>query len=417
MTPSAHVGYVVKRYPRFSETFIVNEILAHEEMGREIDIFALRSVDETHFQDILARVRAPVTRVPDRFRGIEDLWALQRDYAEARPEGWSLLTEFPEAQGRDIAQAIIIALACEARGIAHLHAHFGTVASTVTRIAARLAGITWSMTLHAKDIFCDYEENQNLDLKLRDANGVVTVSDFNVDYLSRTFPDAKPPMRRVYNGIDMAAFDWQPPAPEAQGILAVGRLVEKKGFHILIEALRILRDDGREVTCRIIGSGEEDTDLRAQMTAARLGDSVTFEGSIPQVGVKRAMREAAVMACPCIVGEDGNRDGMPTVLLEAMALGLPCIGTNVTGIPELINDGVSGFVVPEGDTAALAKALARLLDDADLRARFSRAGREVMERDFDIRRNVPLIARMFDDAVAHAQAGPAPRLQAVGDTV
>ena len=388
----ARVGYVVKRYPRFSETFIVNEILAHEEAGRQIDIFALRAVEESHFQDILSRVRAAVTRVPDRFRGPDELWQLMLA-GQGLPGLPGLAARFPEARGQDVAQALAIALAVRERGIDHLHAHFGTIAATIARIAAALAGVSWSVTLHAKDIYCQYEENQHLGLKLRDASAVVTVSDYNAAHLAREWSGTR--AVRIYNGIDLDRFRWQPPAPDADEILAVGRLVEKKGFHILIEALRILAGQGRPIRCRIIGAGEEESDLRAQIAACGL-QGVTLSGPMPQEAIKAAMRGAALLACPCVVGEDGNRDGMPTVLLEAMALGLPCIGSDVTGIPELIEDGETGLIAPEGDAPALAREIARLLDDPALRARLSTAAREAIERDYDIRRNAPRLGAIFD---------------------
>lgn len=397
-------GYVVKRYPRFSETFIVNEILAHEEAGRQIDIFALRSVEESHFQDILARVRAAVTRVPDRFRGPGDLWRLMQEGA-GLPGLPDLIQRFPEARGEDIAQALFIAREVRARGIGHLHAHFGTIAATVTRIAAALAGVTWSVTLHAKDIYCLYEENQNLGLKLRDADAVVTVSDYNVSHLQREYPGAR--VERIHNGIDLDRFGWRAPDPDASEILAVGRLVEKKGFHILIEALRLLAREGRPVRARIVGSGEEEADLRAQIAACGLADCVTLAGPMPQEAIRAAMQASVALACPCVVGADGNRDGMPTVLLEAMALGLPCVGSDVTGIPELITDNETGLIVPEGDAPALARALGRVLDAPALRLRLSQAARRRVEADHDVRRNAPRLGSIFDRCAAALQRGAA----------
>lgn len=393
-------GYVVKRYPRFSETFVVNEILAHEERGRQIDIFALRPVAESHFQDLIARVRAGVTYVPDRFREPDDLWQRMLEGHGRLPGLPEIFARFPEASGKDIAQALFIALAVQERGIAHLHAHFGTIAATVTRIAAALARVTWSVTLHAKDIYCMYEENQRLDLKLRDATAAVTVSDYNLRHLTRTYPGAS--VIRIHNGIDLDKFDWQPPSPAANEILAVGRLVEKKGFHILIEALQILAGRGRTPRCRIIGAGEEEIDLRAQITDAGLQEQVTLSGPLPQQQIIAAMRQAALLACPCVVGADGNRDGMPTVLLEAMALGLPCIGSDVTGIPELIENDRNGLIAPEGDAPALANAIARLLDHPDLRLRYSRTGRAVIEQGYDLRRNAGQLGALFDSCAGQS---------------
>ncbi|WP_136685137.1 glycosyltransferase family 4 protein [Falsirhodobacter xinxiangensis] len=384
------IGYVVKRYPRFSETFVVNEILAHEAAGAKLEIFALRSVEETHFQNIISRVRAPVTRIPDRIKGIDESWP-QLAAAQTLPNAWQRLTEFPEASGRDVIQAVRLAVECRDRGVTHLHAHFGTVASTVARIAARLAGITWSMTLHAKDIFMDYAENRNLALKIADAGAVVTVSDFNRSYLADRFGRD---VTRIYNGMDLAGFQWQAPREDATEIVAVGRLVEKKGFHILIEALRILQSEGCTPPTRIIGGGEMQAELAAQIEASGL-DHVTLAGPMPQSDVIAAMRGAAMLACPCIVGDDGNRDGMPTVLLEAMALGCPVVATPVTGIPELV-DGTTGLLAGEGDAASLAESIARLLKDPALRDRQSRAARARIEADYDVTHSAAALRDLFD---------------------
>ena len=402
-TPSP-IGYVLKRYPRFSETFVVNEILAHEAAGQPIEIFALRPVIETHFQDILGRVQAPVTQVPHSTHNSETLWQHLRMAGAALPGAWAALAAMEDVTGRDVTQAIQIALACQARGIRHLHAHFGTVATSVARLAAALAGIGYSFTAHAKDIYCDYDESQDLERKLRDAARAVTVSDFNLGYLRDSYGPAARRLVRIYNGIDLDRFAWAPPRAMGGDILAVGRLVEKKGFPILIEAIRLLRAAGRDVTCRIIGGGEEQANLAAQIAASNLGGAVALLGPRPQGEVIRLIREAAVLACPCVVGHDGNRDGLPTVLLEAMALGTPCVATDVTGIPELVQDGRTGLCIPEGDPEALAAALARMLDDHALRQRVSRAGRDLIEREFDITVSAARLRTLFAEAVAEQDA-------------
>lgn len=410
--PSAggKVGYVVKRYPRFSETFIVNEILAHEAAGLDIEIFALRPVEEAYFQDMLGQVRAPVTRLPDKLRTADSLWELMMKAQRILPTSWTTLATFKDEDSRNVAQAIILAMECQQRNVAHLHAHFGTVSTGVARLAAKLAGITYSFTAHAKDIYYQYDVPQQLQSKIDDASLVVTVSDFNVQYLCERYRCHPSHIARVYNGLDLARFDYQDPNPEATRLLAVGRLVEKKGFHILVEAIRILVHAGRQVHCEIIGTGDEMRNLQAQIDSGGLGDSVRLPGARPQREVFDAMRSSAVLACPCIVGEDGNRDGLPTVLIEAMALGVPCISTDVTGIPELVVDNETGLCIPQGDAEALACALMRMLDNKALRQRLARAGRRRIEKDFDQKKNSAVLRSVFDAAingVVTAQQGAA----------
>ena len=225
----------------------------------------------------------------------------------------------------------------------------------------------------------------------------VTVSDYNLRYLRDTF--RAPRAVRVYNGLDLGRFSWAAPVPQAQEILAVGRLVEKKGFHVLVEALHIMRSEGRDVTCRIVGAGDEEEHLRAQIAESNLADCMKLEGPRPQAGVINLMRNAAVLACPCVVGSDGNRDGLPTVLLEAMAVGLPVVSTDVVGIPELVRDGETGLLVAEGDPEALAAALARMLDDVGLRQTLSQRARRLIERDFDIANSAGALRAIFAKSI------------------
>ena len=397
--PALKVGYVVKRYPRFSETFVVSEILAHEAAGQEVEIFALRPVQETHFQEAIARVRAPVTRIPDRSRTPATLWA-QLAQAEAVFPGATARALATGGSADDVSQALAIALEVRARGVGHLHAHFGTLATTVARIAAAIARIGYSFTAHAKDIYYDYGKDTGLTEKMRDADDVVTVSDYNRAHLRQAFPGAADKIALIYNGLDLDRFSFHTPAQDAGEILAVGRLVEKKGFHVLIEALLILAERGLTPRCRIVGQGEEVAHLAAQIEGTGLSETVTLEGPRPQDAVIAAMRRSALLACPCVVGRDGNRDGLPTVLLEAMALGLPVVASDVTGIPELVRDGETGLVAPAGDPLALADALERALADAALRNRLAAAGRALVEREFDIHRNAATLREIFAASIA-----------------
>lgn len=400
------IAYLVKRYPKFSETFIVNEILAHEAAGLPVEILALRNVAETHFQDGLARVRAPVTYVPESTRRVRCFWELLDSLRQRLPALWPTLANARINEVDDLFQALYVADLIERRGITHLHAHFGTVATTVARLAAAFAGITYGFTAHAKDIFHNSVQEVELRAKLRDASYVVTVSDFNLAYLRRLYGRDAAGVVRIYNGLDLTDLDFASPFERGPRIVAVGRLVEKKGFHVLIDALARLRARGRPVDCRIIGDGEERDRLARQIAGLDLQDRVQLAGPRPRADVLDEMRRSAAIVAPCIVGRDGNRDGLPTVLLEAMAVGTPTISTDVTGIPEVVRNGETGLLVPQNDAEALATAIAGLTADGVQRARLAATARRRIEAEFDIARNTTELRRLF--ARAHL-----PRLDSV----
>jgi glycosyltransferase involved in cell wall biosynthesis len=381
------IGYVLKRYPRLSETFIVTEILAHEAAGMELEIFSLRNPTEGRFHAELARVRAPVTYLArERIRAIE-LWDALATAARSFPRFKELIGEPPDASVNEFLQAIELATAVNERGIDHLHAHFATSATTVARLAAALAGVPYSFTAHAKDIFHEDVADEDLRRKLRDAAFVVTVSRFNAAHLAERFgPDAAR-VRTIYNGLDLRCFPFTAPADGPPVILGVGRLVEKKGFVDLVEACAILAERGAEFRCRIIGAGDLEEALSERIRARGLADRVEMLGPRPRDEVVAEIRRASVLAAPCIIGSDGNRDGLPTVLLEAMALGTPCISTDVTGIPEAIEDGCTGLLTPQHDPHALADRIARVLDDRALARALATNARRLVERTFDIERN------------------------------
>jgi colanic acid/amylovoran biosynthesis glycosyltransferase len=379
MSPSEHrIAYVCKMYPRFSETFVVSEVLAREAQGEDLEIVSLRPPADGRFHATLAAVRAPVHYLDAGTPRSKDLWSKLRTVPSSAD-----VAELLRAEVRDAAQAIELAELVRARSITHLHAHFGSVATTVARLAARIAGVTYSFTAHAKDIFHEDVDDADLAAKLRDAHHVVTVSDHNVDHLHGRFGSDAARVRRVYNGLDLDTFAFgSPPAEPATDVVAVGRLVEKKGFDVLVEACAVARGRGRELRCRIVGTGAEGPRLRRLVSQHGLEGSVDLVGPLPQDGVRDELRRATVMAAPCVVGADGNADGLPTVLLEAMALGTAVVSTPVTGIPEAVQDGVTGRLVPERDPHALADALLALLDHPDERAQLATAARRHVEARF-----------------------------------
>jgi glycosyltransferase involved in cell wall biosynthesis len=401
------VGFVVKRYPRYSETFIVREILAHEEAGVTIDIYALRAPNDGHFQDLLARVRARVNYLYLPADGLlpESLaaatltgahfWKALREASEVLPGLWAALDEVRDAQARDLYQALQLAREVRGKGIHHLHASFASEPATVARLAARLANVPYSFTARAKDIFHDSVQAEDLQRKLRDAAGVITISDYHLQYLRSTFGPLAADVQRIYNGLALDEFPYQAPQRRPPVIVAVGRLVEKKGFADLIEACALLAAGGRQFQCRIIGAGPLKAELLAQTDRLGLQARVVLLGPLPQSQVIQEIQQAALAAVPCVVSRDGDRDGLPNVIQEALALGTPVVSTDVTGIPEVVRDGETGLVVPQHDPPALAAAIERLLLDPGLRVRLASAGRRLMDAEFDIHRNTERRREIF----------------------
>ena len=404
------IAYVVKRYPRFSETFVVNEILAHEAAGIEIDIFALRPPTDTHFQESIANVQAPVCYLPYSGVRANAFWDSIRRLAGLRPTAIRELELSDLVQGSEVYQAIRLACDVIERGIDHLHAHFATSATTVAMLASRLAGVPYSFTAHAKDIFHKSVDDAELERKIACAAAVVTVSDFNLCYLRDRFAGQANRIHRVYNGLDLSHFAFHVPVERTPTIIAVGRLVEKKGFADLIDACAILNRNGRQFQCEIIGTGELEQQLQTQIDALALGPVVKLAGPRPRCRVISALQSAAMFVAPCVEAADGNRDGLPTVLLEAMALGTPCISTSVTGIPEIVRNDNTGLLLSPNQPGELANAMERLLADETLGGRLAGNARELIENEFDIHGNTATIREILEACHRPRQSTPTRQL-------
>ncbi len=398
------IAYVLKRYPRYSETFVVNEILAHEAAGLDIRIYSLRPPGDTHFQDIISQVRAPVTYLP--FHGINTLnfWQAFQESGKALPDFWEKMNAAKGVDHKDMLQAVLLAKLAKQEGITHFHAHFATSATTVARLAGYFADIPYTFTAHAKDIFHNSVCPLDLEQKITDAEGVVTVSDFNVSYLKMTYGAASEKVQRIYNGLQLKKFQYSSPAERPPRIVAVGRMVEKKEFSVLIDACRILSKRGIDFQCHIVGSGELEHSLREQIAALNLREEVRIMGPLPQKEVIDHIQSAAVFAAPFIIGEDGNRDGLPTTLLEAMALGTPCVSTDVTGIPEILKDGKTGLMVPQHQAKPLADAIEVLLSSPSERVRLAKAARLLIEQHFQIDQNTLVQRGLFQSSAQGAAA-------------
>lgn len=391
---SPRIGYVLKMYPRFSETFVVNEILALERSGLSLDIFSLRAPNDSHFHETLAQVKASVTFVANEpLKGV-DLWSDWHEAAAQLPQLWQTLASAGEYEVRDVHQAVHLACRAKRAGLTHLHAHFANIATNVAQLASRMAAISYSFTAHAKDIFHDEVNTNRLREQILEASHVITISDFNHQVLSSLCPEAAGKIHRIYNGLDLDKYPFSEQSGRSNEIIAVGRLVEKKGFDVLIDACGILRDQGLDIPCRIVGSGALKEALQHQIETLELEDQVRLEGPMTHGKIIETVSSASMFAAPCIVGSDGNRDGLPTVLLEAMALGTPCISTDVTGIPELLEHENTGLCVAQRDAEALAQAIRRLHADASLGRRLAVNARARIEQDFDNQKTGRQIAEL-----------------------
>lgn len=391
--PEPVIGYVLKMYPRFSETFIVSEILAREAAGERIVIFSLRATTDTRFHSELAKVKAPVIYLP-RTSNASKMWsqlaeAAQHDDGPQQQPALSAgiaraMPELLQNDYDDAVQSVLLAQAAREHGVTHLHAHLATVATTVARLAGQISGLPYSFTAHAKDIFHEDIDETALEKKLADAHHAITISEYNFADLRRRFPAASSQLHLVRNGLNLDRFPYEPqrssgPIPR---ILAVGRLVEKKGFSVLIDAVAALRERGITVQADIAGGGDLHGPLEDQIAELGLQDSVHLLGPRTQAEVTELLGTHDVFAAPFVVGADGNADGLPTVLLEAMARGIRCVAADVTAVGEVVRNQETGWLVPSGDAEAFTQALAEAIQPGDHRA-LTDAARALVQEQFD----------------------------------
>lgn len=395
------VGYVLKKFPRLSETFILSEILGLERHDVEVSVHSLRLPDDGRFHGELRRLRATVDYLPAF--GQASVYAALRATKGPLPERlFHFLGRLPEnKRGGLLVQALQLADTVRRQRLDHLHAHFMTIAAHTAYAVHLLTGVSFSVTAHAKDIFRHTVDREVFREVAAAAVGIVTVSDDNRRFIREQLLGSDPQGKvvRVYNGIALDEIE-----PRTNGaaplVLAVGRLVEKKGFHVLLQALGRLARAGVPVRAEIVGEGDERLSLEAQRRDLGLEDLVSLPGALPREAVLERMRRARVLAAPCVTGADGNRDALPTVVLEGLAVGLPPVATRLGGIPEMVEDGRNGLLVAEGDVAALAGAIARLIRDDPLWERLSAAGRPTIAERFDRRATVPQLLTVFRAAEA-----------------
>lgn len=415
-SPRIRIAYLLKRYPRLSETFILHEMLALEARGVDLHVYAMMDPHESTVHPDVTRLAASVTYLPLPTMGNLNmlvrthstlLWRAPRRYfAGVR----LALTRSNTLVGlRHLLRAGWLGLDLERKGIRHLHAHFAHGPAATAQFVHALTGTPYSFTGHAKDIYTT--EKARLSERMREARFVVTCTSHNVEYLAGLV-DATTAQRlhRIYHGVDLRRFHPQDPIEQEKPIiLAVGRLVEKKGLKYLVDACAILRDRGIDFRCLIVGGGPLRDTLREHITALRLDGMIELLGTRTQEEVAQIYRQATIMALPCVILDNGDRDGIPNVLVEAMGMGIPVVSTAISGIPELVQHTRNGLLVPPRDAAALAEALATLLADADQRRALGEAAHQTVAERFDLAHNAARLEALF--AATLAADGRAPITQ------
>lgn len=394
--PDGPVAYIMKRYPRLTETFILNEIRAMERLGADLHIFSLLPPEPPPHHPMVDEVRAPVTALPMAGKGDwirlvrahgATIQAAPLRYAGAfvRALWWSVQSPTPISVWKQFVRGGFVATSCRAAGVRHIHAHFANAPTAVARFASLMSGIPFSFTAHAKDLYLT--PKRVIMRRSRAASFVATCTRYNADYLRDLLGvDQAHKINLVYHGIDLAHFSSRRAdrAPGTPLILSVGRLVPKKGHDDLIEACAILRDAGHRFRCMIVGAGPLRAELAALIGRHDLAELVTLRGAMTHADLIGLYRDATLFALAPRIAEDGDRDGIPNVIAEAMAIGVPVVSTAVSGIPEVVRDGETGLLVPPRDAPALARALGTLLADPDLAATFASAARDLLERAFDL---------------------------------
>lgn len=399
--PRRAAAVLLSRFPLITETFILREVAEMERQGQPVRLVPLlRESGPIRHREagpwtaralyapflspaiVAANLRA-LRRSPGRYVGL-----LGRVVAGNLGSPGFLTRSavlFPKA--------VYLAERLRAEGVGHVHAHFATHPALVAYVVSSLTGIPFSVTVHAHDLFV---RRAMLGRKLRAASFVRAISRFNRDYLVALEPALAGRVEVIHAGVDLDAYGAVPAPPELHPlVLCVAALKPYKGLGVLVEAWRRLRDEGVAGRCEVVGEGPERPRLERAIARAGLGESVRLRGALPQHEVAPLVARAALVVQPSVVAPDGQMEGIPVALMEAMASGRAVVASRLSGIPELVEDGASGLLVPPGDAAALASALRSLLEDPARAREMGARGRERVAREFRLADNVAaLLERM-----------------------
>jgi glycosyltransferase involved in cell wall biosynthesis len=395
--------YIIGTYPLFTTTFIEREIEVLRRLGVTVHVISIRRPPIGHFPPQKTNHSDVHYVLPVR------MGALIRNHLEhmiLRPQVYFRtlvrLLSLPHPALKTRVRTILhfglgvhtSRLLREMYPCDHIHAHFVDRAALVALIAGRLLDKPFSATAHANDIYVD---PVLLSEKIAQAKFVATCTRYNESHLrSMSNATSARKLKCIYHGLDVSKYhpQWRSRKPRPL-LFAVGQLREKKGFSYLLEACRMLLDRGVEFDCSIVGEGPVRNALETKITELSLQHRVSLLGSLPHKLVIEGYSEATIFVLPCVTATDGDRDGIPNVILEAMAMGLPIVSTRHSGIPEAVEHGRTGLLVPPRDSAALADALAQLIADEELRERLGRYGRRRVVEAFDVEANVTKLLAEF----------------------
>ncbi|HUR84047.1 MAG TPA: glycosyltransferase [Solirubrobacteraceae bacterium] len=399
------VAYFVSRFPHCSETFIVRELDAvSARPGVDIELFALFSARGATAHPAARPWTARLHRcgAGAALAGLA-WWACRRPLRLL--SSIALVVHGHRSNPRTLVRALATipiaaahARSVRALGVGHVHAHYATYPALAAWLCRRLTNIGYSFTAHAHDVFVD---RSLLARKLRDARFVVTISRFNRELLAAEAAPRGTPVHVVHCGVDPGAYVYRSRSPRGAGpvhALCVASLQEYKGHRWLLEALAHGGPALERIRLDLVGEGPLRRPLEDLAARLGLGDRVRFAGALPEEEVARKLAEADLFVLPSIVARDGQMEGLPVALIEALAAGVPVVATRLSGVPELVADGITGVLAPPADAAALADALRRVLDDPAAAATRAAAGRGVVEAAFDVRESGRRLAGLFASA-------------------